>query len=132
LDCAQIVASSELMFQDWKRWNILAYLEQIQRTRGVEVLVINRPAAHEPVGACYNARFTTASFEDHLAWVGPQVQARGLYYLDLHDSLPRDAILDSQHLTAEGHRLMAEEVARGLDPILPALAQRRRAPLASP
>jgi lysophospholipase L1-like esterase len=100
---------------DWKRWNILAYLEQIQRTRGVEVLVINWPAVHEPVGACYNARFTTAGFEDYLAWVGPQARARGLHYLDLHDSLPRDAILDSQHLNAEGHRLMAEEIARELD-----------------
>lgn len=117
-DCARTLAINEDEFRDWKRWNILAYLAEIQRTRGVEILVVGLPVARVPVGQCYNVRYSKAALADFVAWADSETRARGLRYLDLHDRLPADAFLDSLHLGAEGQQAAADEIARALAPIL--------------
>jgi len=119
-------------FRDWKSWNILAYLEDLQRTRGVEVVVVNWPVAHEPVGDCYDFRYPAADFEEYTAWLRDQTAARGLRYLDLHDLLPADAFVDSLHVSAAGHRQIAERMNEVLTPLLSELFARRAAPPAQP
>jgi len=117
-DCARILAMNAEDLRDWKQWNVLAYLEQIQRTRGVEVLVVGMPVARAPVGDCYNVRYGNAILADFMAWTASETRARGLHYLDLYDQMPASAFLDSAHLAVEGQQRVADAIARRLDPIL--------------
>jgi hypothetical protein len=112
-------------FSDWWTWNILAYLEQIRRSRGVEVVVVNWPVAHEPVADCYNVRYPANAMARFNAWLRDEAAARGLHYVDLHDLLPSDAFLDSLHVGADGHRQVAEQLERALAPLLEEMARER-------
>jgi hypothetical protein len=124
--CEDVERNFEKNYHDWQDWNVLAYLQHLRETTGTEVLIVNWPVPYEPVGDCYNARFSKAAFAEFVAWLGGETAARGLPYLDLHAFLPPDAFADSIHLGADGHRRVAAEIARALDPILSALAERRR------
>ena len=121
-DCADTEWHNDNQFRDFSEWNILAYLDQLRRTSGIEVLVVNWPVAHEPVETCYNVRYTDAALSKFVEWVRDETAARNMPYLDLHDLLPADLFRDSMHLTPEGHRRIAGEVARVLDPIVRARA----------
>ena len=125
-DCADIERNLKTNFRNWQDWNVLAYLQYLHETRGIEVLIVSWPVVREPHGDCYNARFTTAAFEDYLAWVAQETKTRHLAYVDLHDLVPTDAFIDSIHLAPDGHRRVADGIARALDPILTALLERRR------
>jgi hypothetical protein len=115
--CDQTLRNNAEEFRDWKQWNILAYLQEIRRTRGVEILVVNLPVLHMPRGACYNVRYGKAVLEDFVAWAASETRQRGLAYLDLHDRLPADAFVDSAHMNSIGQQRVAEEIARALDSI---------------
>jgi hypothetical protein len=108
-------------FDHWRSWNILAYLEELHRSRGVEVLVVNWPVAHEPVGDCYNVRYPNAGLAEFRDWVREETRARGLAHLDLQDLLPADEFIDSLHVTAAGHA----RIAAALGPIVRTVAARR-------
>jgi hypothetical protein len=56
----------------------VADLEQIRRTRGVEILLINLPVLHLPVGECYNVRYGQAVLADFVAWAASDARLRGL------------------------------------------------------
>jgi hypothetical protein len=105
-------------FQDWQRWNILAYLEQLQRERDILVLVVHWPVANEPVGDCYNMRFTNALATEFVDWLAAETRARELAYLDLHDLLPSDEFFDSLHVSVNGQRRIADAIAGALEPML--------------
>ncbi len=113
--------------RDWKKWNILAYLEDLQRTHGIRILVVHWPIAHEPVGKCYSFRFTDAAVHDFSDWLRAETAQRGLAYLDLRDLLPPDLFVDSLHVTAAGHVRIADALARVLDPMLREEVTARRA-----
>jgi len=117
-DCADTQRKIAKDYRDWKQWNILAFLERLHQTRGIEVLVVGWPIAHEPVGDCYSVRYTDAAVTDFTQWLAAEAAARGLHYLDLHDLLTPEQFFDSLHVNAEGHRVIGEHVARVLDPIL--------------
>ena len=117
-DCDRTRMQNQRDFQNWQRWNILAYLEQLQRERDIPVLVVHWPVAHEPVGDCYNMRFTNALAAEFVDWLAAETRARGLAYLDLHDLLPNVEFIDSLHATALGHRHIADAIAPVLEPIL--------------
>ena len=116
--CGETLSDNTDQYRDWKQWNILAYLEQIQRTRGVEMLVVGLPVIHMPRGECYNVRYSKALFADFKAWAASETAARGLRYLDLHDRVPASGFFDSIHLNADGQEVVAEEIARTLGPML--------------
>lgn len=124
-DCDQVAATNATQFRDWNQWNILAYLAELHRGRGIDVLVVDWPVAHEPIGECYNARYTAALDSEFVSWLRTQTAALDLAYLDLHDLLPAGEFIDSLHVSAEGHRRIATEVARVLDPMLRDLERRR-------
>lgn len=126
-DCSKITAAAATEYQDWQSWNILAYLQNLHDTAGIQVLVVTWPIAHEPVGECYNARYSTAAVEEFNRWVRDECAARGLAYVDLHDLLPPDQFFDSIHPTADGHRRIAER----LEPAV-AAALRAAAPASTP
>jgi hypothetical protein len=105
-------------YRDWQQWNILAYLEELQRTRHIRVLVVHWPIAHEPVGDCYNVRYSNTNAVAFVEWLAQESRTRGLAYLDLHDLLPADQFIDSRHVSAAGHRRIAAAIASALDPIL--------------
>lgn len=117
-DCSRTQADFDWQFRGWQSWNVLAYLEQIRSTRGVAAVVVNWPVAHEPVGDCYNVRYPAAAFAEYNAWLRAETAARGLHYVDLHDLLPADFFLDSLHVSAAGHRQIAEQLSRALAPLL--------------
>lgn len=125
-NCAGTVAQNAIEFRDWKRWNVLEYLESIQRTRNIDVLVVSWPVSHEPVGDCYNVRYGNAILADFVAWLEPESRRRGLRFLDLHDRLPPQAFLDSLHLAPGGHRFVANQLERALAPLLDEAARARR------
>jgi hypothetical protein len=131
-DCANTLSSNAQEFSDWKAWNILAHLEHLQRTRGIPVLVVNWPVAHEPVGDCYNVRFGNSILADYVAWLEQETRSRGLRYLDLHDRLPPEAFLDSVHVGPDGHEQVADQLDRALVPVLDEAARARRSGARSP
>src|SRR6185436_4843382 len=104
--------------------NVLAYLEEERRRSGIEVLIVHWPIAHEPVGDCYNVRFTAEIVPQFEAWLRSESARRGLHYLDLHDLLPSERFLDSVHIGAEGHAEIAARVAAALDPVVEEVAAR--------
>jgi hypothetical protein len=126
-DCSETEWKMASSFANWKQWNVLAYLEVLQRELGVQVLIVHWPIAHQPLGACYSVRYTNAAVADFATWLREESAARGLGYLDLHDLLPLDLFLDSLHPSPQGHRRVAEAVARVLDPMLEELWERRMA-----
>lgn len=117
-DCEATKQDNEFRYTSWQEWNVLAYLEELERTRGLEVVVVNWPNAHEPVGDCYNVRYTRALVAEYNDWLAAQARRRGLDYLDLHDLLPPQEFFDSLHVKPEGHRRIAERVAEVIDPLL--------------
>jgi hypothetical protein len=124
-DCGERRAWFEEHFQGWRDWNVLAYLEQVQRETGARVLVVNWPVAHEPRGACYNARYPASDLAAYNAWLAEETHARGLRYLDLHDLLPARDFVDSLHPNARGQYRVASRVREEL------LALARRAEVGS-
>jgi hypothetical protein len=117
-DCQLTRARCAADFKDWRQWNILAYLQELHETRGVEILIVNWPIAHEPVEDCYSVRYTDAAVAQFNTWLADEVRERGLDYVDLHDLLPADDFVDSVHVTAAGHERVAGAIAQALDPIL--------------
>jgi len=117
-DCEVTRTRNQRNFPNWQRWNILAFLEQLQRERDILLLVVHWPVAHEPVGDCYNVRFTNALAAEFVDWLAAETRARGLAHLDLHDLLPSGEFLDSLHVSASGHRRVADAIARALKPML--------------
>jgi hypothetical protein len=122
-DCAVTKQKAELDFDDWKSWSILEHLAELRSRRGVEVLVVHWPIAHEPVGDCYNVRYPNDAERDFAAWMRVETQRLGLEYLDLHDFLPAEEFLDSLHVSPEGHRKIAARMAEVLDPIVQRVQQ---------
>jgi hypothetical protein len=129
-DCAATRAAFERDWHDWKSWNSVAYLEQLQKTRGTTAVVVNWPVAHEPVDDCYDVRYPTAALEDWNVWLRDETRRRGLAYVDLHDALPADEFIDSIHVDAAGHRRIAERLEAPLAAILEQVRTRqaRRTP----
>jgi len=126
-DCRHTEQTLALQFPRWKEWNILGYLEQLHRTHGVEVLIVNWPSAHDPVGDCYNARYSNAAMDDFNRWLAAEAAARDLPYLDLHDFLPTDDFFDSMHLDPAGQSAIAARLADVLDPIAREIVARKKA-----
>lgn len=121
-DCAAVEERFRRNFADWQRWNILAYLEQVQNERGVPVLVVHWPEAEEPVGGCFNVRYPRAAVDEFADWLAEQTRQRGLAFVDLHSMLPPTLFLDSVHVSAAGH----QRIATALAPHVTALAREVR------
>lgn len=121
-DCAKTLADNESHFADWSTWNILANLAAIRARTGAAVLVVNWPIAHEPVGECYNFRYSNTLASAFNRWLQSESERLGLDYLDLHALLPPERFFDSLHVDAAGQ----DEVAgRIYDALRPLIAQRR-------
>jgi hypothetical protein len=125
-DCAKTQAASDF-FQGFQQWNVLAYLAELQRQRGIRVLVVQWPIAREPVGACYSARFTADQVLEFSDWVRAEVVRHNLAYVDLHQFLAAGFFSDSLHVTADGQQRIATTVAQVLDPILETVLRVREA-----
>jgi hypothetical protein len=128
-DCQETLARFARQYDGWREWDILAYLEELRRTRGIEVVVVNWPIAHEPVDQCYNVRYGARELAEFNDWLRADAARRGLRYIDLHDLLLPEEFLDSVHVSAEGHRRIAERLQHELIPLLRAMAARRAAEL---
>lgn len=127
-DCNLTTATSTGDFRDWKEWDVLAYLEELQRTRNIRVLLVHWPISHDPVGDCYSVRYTNANVADFREWIAQESHARSLRYLDLHDAVPNDLFLDSLHLSAAGHRRVSAAISRELDALVAETPQQRSRP----
>ncbi len=117
-DCEKTIQENALHYPDWQTWNMPAYLAHLRAETGAAVLLINWPIAHEPVGDCYNVRYSNAIIAEYNQWLAEQARTLDLPYLDLHDLLPADDFIDSLHVTPAGHQRIAAAVAEALDPIL--------------
>jgi len=124
-DCSQTLAKERQDYADWQSWNVLAYLETIRHTYGIPIIVLNWPVAYEPVGDCYNVRYSAAAVDEFNRWLRAESDLRGFGYVDLHDLLPGDQFFDSLHLTAEGHRRIAEQVGPLVEGVLRQRATQR-------
>jgi len=118
--CRGIIPGFEEKYAGWKEWSMLEYLAELRAETGVEVLVVNWPVAHEPRGACYNARYPTEAFNEYVEWMENKAAELELDYLDLHDLLVRREFVDSVHPTVKGQR----KVARRLEAEIITLLQR--------
>jgi hypothetical protein len=124
-DCAKTRERVAQQLDRFPDWNILAYLEEERARHGFEVVIVYWPIAHEPLGECYNVRFTQAIVDRFAEWVRTESERRGFHYLDLHDALPPERFVDSLHVSAEGHAQVAERVAAELDPLVERAVARR-------
>jgi hypothetical protein len=122
-DCAKTKKMIEQHYSNWQTWNILAYLREIRDATGIPVLVVNWPVANEPVDDCYNVRYTNAALREYNQWLAEQVRASGFSYVDLYDFLSPEDFVDSLHVTAAGHRKLAERLAPILDSLISDLEQ---------
>jgi hypothetical protein len=114
-DCGAVKREMSEHYQDWQEWNILPYLQKIQDSAKIPVVVVNWPVTHDPVQDCYNVRYTNAVFEQYNDWIERETRMRGLRYLDLHDVLPAEDFVDSLHVGASGQRRIAERLAPVLE-----------------
>ena len=112
--CSETLELFERDFHAWQEWNILAYLERVQQQTGTEVLVVNWPVAHAPIGACYNRRYPSEAQEEYDRWLRSQAESRGLSYLDLHDLVPAEEFPDTLHPSPDGHARIASALVRAL------------------
>ncbi len=112
-ECQKIVNDFNSFFgEQWTSWNVLAYLEQVQRERGIDVVVFNVPIQHNPKGECYNGRYPSEAYAGYRNWIREETKSLGLEFWDLHDLLSKGDFDDSIHPTELGHRRMANELAR--------------------
>jgi hypothetical protein len=115
-DCQKVVDDFNSFFgEQWTSWNILAYLEQVQRESGVDVVVFNVPIQHNPSGECYNGRYPSEAYAAYRLWIREETKSLDLAFWDLHDLLPRAEFDDSIHPTELGHRRMAKELAHRIE-----------------
>ena len=119
-DCATTLANEE-RDKAWASWNILDYLEELRRSRGIDVVLAHWPVNHQPNGVCYNARTSTARLTQFRDWLRAESAARGFEYVDLHDLLAENEFFDSVHPTAEGSR----RVGAALAPVVESVLRRR-------
>ena len=117
-DCTKLKDLEARQFADWQRWNILAWLEQVSRERGIPVLVINWPRRAQPIDGCYNQRHTSAALEEWDGWLRAQTAVSGLAYLDFRQLLAPGDFVDSIHVAPRGHRRIAEALAPTLETML--------------
>ena len=117
-NCAKTLTTIAKEYRDWKTWSILPYLAELQRTRGIRVLVVHWPVAHEPVDDCYSIRYTAAGVADCSAWLREETARHDLAYLDLRDLLAADLFIDSIHVSRAGHRQIADQIVPALAPLL--------------
>lgn len=114
--CQKVLDDFENNFGDsWSSWNILAYLEQVQRESGVDIIVFDLPIQHNPIGACYNGRYPTQANAQFRSWLQTETDARGLEFWDLHDLLPSEQFDDTIHPSKSGHIGIANELARRIE-----------------
>lgn len=113
-DCARVEEIFRTMFTDWKERNVLAYLESVEKQTGAEVIVLNWPTVRQPIGRCYNGRYTQQAYRDFNRWIGQETEARSLDYVDMHALLAPGEFFDSLHPTAEGQ----SKIARALVPVV--------------
>lgn len=109
-DCEEVQLQFNRFFKNWKSRNVLAYLQWIEKTSGVDVIVLNWPTVERPIGSCYNVRYTKEAYADFNQWVREEALARQLQYLDLHDLLEPPLFFDSLHPTKFGTMKIANEV----------------------
>ena len=119
-DCQATLKQNATMFRDFESWNPLEDLAAIRARTGTDVLVINWPDAAEPRGRCFNRRYGAALIHEYNRWLGEETARLGLPYLDLQDLLAPSEFIDSLHVTADGHRQIAERVAQALEPLVQA------------
>ena len=131
-DCDETKAAAARDFQDWEQWNILAYLEHIRATTGVQVVLVNWPMAKQPVSDCYNVRYPAALVEQYEGWLRREAETRRLPYVDLSDVVPAEEFRDSLHLTVNGQHIVAEWLAPLLEQEIAAVLQRKRGSHAEP
>lgn len=118
-DCERTKTDTALRYGErWAEWNILAALERLQRERGIPVLIVYWPVAHEPQGDCYSVRYTNAQVREFGAFLQAQTAQRGLAYVDLHDLLPPALFIDSLHVSAAGQQRIAAALAPPLAALL--------------
>ncbi|HVN85508.1 MAG TPA: SGNH/GDSL hydrolase family protein [Candidatus Binatia bacterium] len=125
-DCAKTREEAGHLYNHWQEWNILAYLKEVSDSTGVPVAIVNWPVAHEPVDDCYNVRFTNAALSEYNLWLAEEAKAAGFAYLDLHDFLAPEDFVDSLHVSAPGHRKLAERFAPFLDALLSEIESTRQ------
>jgi hypothetical protein len=125
-DCAKTHALVAQHYRNWQTWNILSYLEELQRSEGIDVVVVAWPLAHEPVDDCYSVRYTEESVEQFDSWVQEESARRGLSFVDLHALLSPELFLDSLHVSAEGHARVAAALESVLDPLIASRLERCR------
>ena len=124
-DCAETRKVMARDYRNWKDWSILPYLADLERSRGIRVLVVHWPVAHDPIDDCYSARFTNVAVADFSEWLRAETTRWELAYLDLAALLSTDSFIDTIHMTSVGHQQVADRVARVLTPMLQNLAAQR-------
>jgi hypothetical protein len=117
-DCRETMAHFNMWFARWGEWNLLEYLAELKRERGIEVLVVNWPVNRQPRGECYNARYPTTALEQYTGWLERKTRSLGLPYLDLHDALEREDFVDSVHPTRAGQQKVAARLIEPLNRLL--------------
>ena len=115
-ECQKVVDKFNSFFgEQWTSWNILAYLQQVQRESGVDVVVFNVPIQPNPKGECYNVRYPSEAYATYRNWIREETKSLGLEFWDLHDLLTKAEFDDSIHPTELGHRRIADELARRIE-----------------
>jgi len=118
--CEETLQQNDNMYANFAQWNPLEYLADIRARSGRGVLVVNWPVIHEPQGTCYNRRYGAEWLARYNAWLAAEAERRGFAYLDLHDLLPAENFIDSLHLNAAGHEIIAARIAAALMPLVQA------------
>ncbi len=108
--CRSVLPSFREKYANWQEWSMLDVLAELRAETGVEVLVVNWPVAHQPRGACYNARYPTEAFNEYVDWIEAKASELELDFLDLHDLLAQREFVDSVHPTVKGQRKVAQRL----------------------
>jgi hypothetical protein len=124
-DCAAVQREWKEQFTGWQEWNALAWLERLQKQRGIPVLVVAWPVASALRWGCYN-QFYPMEFPPGVAsWLADETSRRGLAYLDLHRVVPPKEFVDWTHIGPAANVRVAGRLA-------PAVARLLAGPGAAP
>src|SRR5262249_43971152 len=117
-NCVAVQRDWKEQFTGWQEWNALAWLERLQKERGIPVLVVAWPVAASLQWGCYNPFYPMEFPPAVTSWLAEETSRRGLAYLDLQRVVPPKEFVDWTHIGAAANARVAGQLVPAVARVL--------------